>query len=183
VAADLANLLTTRERYADALPLAERAVRIRRRELPADHPDLAVALMGRAIALNGLERYAEAEAAIREALAIYDRTRPESDPDRNRARWVLGNVFLLSDRPAPAVPLFESALRAMSQSTKGQAELAALKIALAKARWAADIDRAATYHEMEALRDELVRDHPDDPSRASVQTWLADRDPSASTSN
>src|SRR6266540_279141 len=57
-------------RYDDALPLARRALAIRERTLPPNHPDLATSLSNLGELLNRMGQYAEAEALLHHSLEI-----------------------------------------------------------------------------------------------------------------
>ena len=59
--------------YAEAIPLAQRALSIREKALGPDHPDLASSLENLAALYSTQERYADAEALYKRALAIRER--------------------------------------------------------------------------------------------------------------
>jgi serine/threonine protein kinase/tetratricopeptide (TPR) repeat protein len=68
--------------HDEALTLAEDALRIRERELPADHIDIAQAVRWFGTVLTDLGRFEEAGEALDRAAAIHDRTLDADDPLR-----------------------------------------------------------------------------------------------------
>jgi tetratricopeptide (TPR) repeat protein len=76
---NLGGLEHARGRYARGEPFARRSVAIRERALGADHPDVARDVAALGGILDGLERYAEAAALHRRALAIFEPRRGRRD--------------------------------------------------------------------------------------------------------
>ena len=68
--------------HGKALALAEEALRIRERELPADHIDLSYSLDRIGLLQVDIGLFEEADEAIAAALAIHDRTLAADDPRR-----------------------------------------------------------------------------------------------------
>jgi tetratricopeptide (TPR) repeat protein len=66
--------------YAEALPLAQRALSIREKELGPDDPDLASSLENLAALYSTQERYADAEPLYKRSLAIRERILGPEDP-------------------------------------------------------------------------------------------------------
>ena len=60
-------------KFADAVPLAQRALAIREKALGPDHPDVALALNNLAELYRNQGRYAEAEPLYKRALAIEEK--------------------------------------------------------------------------------------------------------------
>ena len=67
----LSNVLRLRGRADEALPLAERAVKLSTRLHGAGHPNTGLALQNQAEVQSALRRYTEAEALHQKALAIF----------------------------------------------------------------------------------------------------------------
>src|SRR5262249_16388347 len=68
---NLALLLNSVGKYAEAEPLFRKALEIRRRALGEDHPDTAASYDGLAVLLQSVGKHAEAEPLHRQALEIY----------------------------------------------------------------------------------------------------------------
>ena len=68
-------------RYQDALPFAEKAVRLGEQEFGPDHPDTATLLNNLAELYRDQGRYAEAEPLYRRSLAIYEKALGPEHPD------------------------------------------------------------------------------------------------------
>ncbi|MCA9652421.1 MAG: serine/threonine protein kinase [Myxococcales bacterium] len=89
-----AVVLTTAGRLAESRIDLQRALALRERELPPDHPDIATTRINLGIALDGLGRFDEARAAYERALDEYLRT---LGPDHPRVAGVLvtlGNLLV-----------------------------------------------------------------------------------------
>ena len=103
-------------KYAEALPLAQRAAEIRKRALGEDHPDYAASLndIGELYRLQG--KYAEAEPFHKRSLAIREKALGANHPD---VAISLNNLALLygdEGRYAEAEPLFARSLAIMEKS-------------------------------------------------------------------
>ena len=61
------------EKYADALPLAQRLLTIQEGRLGPDHPDVARALFRLAAIYYGQGRQADAEVLLKRSLTIYEK--------------------------------------------------------------------------------------------------------------
>jgi len=134
---DLAWLLNSEGRYADAEPYARRAVGLYQALIEQGEPngwpaaDLAMSLAGQ-------KKYDEAEAQWRDVL--------KSDDPRLHARY--GAYLLERDRPAEAVPVLREAVAALKKqeasvlrangsfASAGNARTAAADLSLALSRWA-----------------------------------------------
>src|SRR5208337_779065 len=64
-----------------AKPLLEQALAIRRKSLPADHPDIATSLDNLGLVQSALREYAAAKQSHEQALAIRRKSLPADDPD------------------------------------------------------------------------------------------------------
>jgi|SRR5271166_762227 len=60
-------------KYSEAIPLAQRILSLRERELGADHPSVATALSDLAMLYYQAGRYGEAEPLYQRASAIYEK--------------------------------------------------------------------------------------------------------------
>lgn len=81
VLSNLAGVLRSMGRYADAEPFMRECVEIRRRTIKGDHPRLALALTKLGGTLTDAGRYAEAEPLLREGLAMRQRLHGNAHPD------------------------------------------------------------------------------------------------------
>jgi tetratricopeptide (TPR) repeat protein len=70
---ELAELLGSQKKYAEAEPLYRRAIELREKVLGSNHPELAASLEGYAAMLRGAGRAAEAEPLETRARAIRER--------------------------------------------------------------------------------------------------------------
>ncbi|NEO44227.1 MAG: tetratricopeptide repeat protein [Moorea sp. SIO4A3] len=67
-------------KYSEAIPLAERALEIRREVLGEEHPDVASSLNNLAFIYESLGKYAEAELLHQQALALRKKLLGEDHP-------------------------------------------------------------------------------------------------------
>jgi tetratricopeptide (TPR) repeat protein len=96
--------------YADAIPLAERALAIREKVLGAEHPDVATSLNNLALLYRAMGNYPQAEPLLQRALAIREKMLGAEHPD---VATSLGNLALLYDEMGSyqqAEPLYQRAL-------------------------------------------------------------------------
>ena len=110
VLADAGKYMKDRARYAEALPLVERALAIKEKTLGPDDRDLAVSLNSLGVLYYYQGRYSEAQPLYERALAIQEKA-PASD-HTDLARFLRNLAILLYDqgRYAEAQPLQERAL-------------------------------------------------------------------------
>lgn len=66
--------LHAQHRYKDALPVAQKALSLAEREFGLDHPFTATFINNLATAYHGQAKFAEAEALMKQALAIYEKS-------------------------------------------------------------------------------------------------------------
>ncbi len=92
-------------RPADALPLLERAVALRRGALGDDHPDTAVSLLRLADALAEAHQVARAEALYREHLAVAERAYGAQSVEAAAALARLVPLLAVQDRTDEEAPL------------------------------------------------------------------------------
>jgi tetratricopeptide (TPR) repeat protein len=105
-----ASQLYQRGRYADAIPLQERILAIRRRHLGADHLDVAAATNDLAALFEGLGKPGEAEPLSRQVLATHRRVLGEDHPDTAADYTNLATILQARGRHAEAEPLLQKAL-------------------------------------------------------------------------
>ncbi len=103
--------LRSQGRYAEALPLHQRALRIREAVLGPDNPDVATALNYVGRALSDLGRAAEALPLYQRALRIREDVLSLDNPDVATALGNVGRALSDLDRAAEALPLHQRALR------------------------------------------------------------------------
>src|SRR5690349_18622616 len=68
-------------KYADAVPLAQRALAVRENELGPDHPDVAISLNNLAELYRAQGRYVDAEPLYRRSLGIREKSLGPDHPD------------------------------------------------------------------------------------------------------
>jgi tetratricopeptide (TPR) repeat protein len=89
----LARILIKRGKAAKALPLARRAVALRRDLMPPGHPSVAAARLIEASALAALNRWVRAEEALQEAWSVYERTHGPESPAVATCLSNLGELY------------------------------------------------------------------------------------------
>jgi len=97
-------------RYDEAEPNLKRSLAIRRKVLPAGHPDIAASLNDLAQLLLLQNKLSEADPLQRESLAIDRATLPAGHPNIASNLDNLAKIRLAEDKPAEAEPLFREAL-------------------------------------------------------------------------
>ncbi|MGA2702455.1 MAG: CHAT domain-containing protein [Isosphaeraceae bacterium] len=105
-----AVILYGQGKYAQAQPLYEKALEIRRRLLSDDHPDTATSYNNLALNLNAQGKYALAQPLFEKALEIRRRLLSDDHPDTAISyAWLAANLAN-QGKYAQAQPLFEKAL-------------------------------------------------------------------------
>ena len=99
-----------RRKYAQAQPLLEKALEIRRRLLTDDHPDVAQSYGGLAGNLQLQGKYARAQPNYEKALKIRRRLLTDDHPDTAQSYDHLAVNLGAQGKHAPAQPLYEIAL-------------------------------------------------------------------------
>ena len=84
--------LQSQGKYAQAQPILERALEIRRRLLTEEHPQTANSYNGVAFNLNARRKYAEAQPLFEKALDIRRRVLTENHPLRHKAITTLRSI-------------------------------------------------------------------------------------------
>ncbi len=102
--------LNAQGKYAQAQPLYEKALEIRRRLLTDDHPDTAVSYNNVAVNLNAQGKYAQAQPLYEKALEIRRRLLTDDHPDTAISYNNLAANLNAQGKYAQAQPLYEKAL-------------------------------------------------------------------------
>ena len=105
-----AEALYAQGKYAQAQPLFEKALEIRRRLLTDDHPDTADSYNNLAVNLNAQGKYAQAQPLFEKALEIRRRLLTDDHPDTAASYNNLAVNLNAQGKYAQAQPLFEKAL-------------------------------------------------------------------------
>ncbi len=105
-----AETLTAQGKYAQAQPLFEKALEIRRRLLTDDHPDTAESYNNVADNLNAQGKYAQAQPLYEKALEISRRLLTDDHPDTADSYNNLAFNLNAQGKYAQAQPLYEKAL-------------------------------------------------------------------------
>ncbi|MEZ4377397.1 MAG: serine/threonine-protein kinase [Gemmatimonadales bacterium] len=115
---DVANALNSRAimlaeagRVEEALTVGREYLGTLERLHAGPHPALAVAYANMGSMLAGVGAIVEAESLLMRAMRIQEEALPAGPPDRAFPQIILGEVYLRTDRPASALPLFREALR------------------------------------------------------------------------
>ncbi len=105
-----ATELSRAGKYADAIPLAQRALAIRENTLGPNHPDVALSLNELALFYRYQGRYADAEPLNKRSLAIYEKALGPNHPQVARALNELAELYRNQGRYADAEPLYKRSL-------------------------------------------------------------------------
>ncbi|MDB9313906.1 tetratricopeptide repeat protein, partial [Spirulina sp. CS-785/01] len=97
-------------KYAEAIPLAEQILQIRRQVLGQEHPLVATSLNNLALLYESQGRYAEAEPLYRQALEMVKRLLGQEHPDVAQSLNNLAALYQSQGRYAEAEPLYRQAL-------------------------------------------------------------------------
>ena len=102
--------LADQGKYAQAQPLVEKALEIRRRLLTDDHPETAQGYNNVAVNLYAQGKYAQAQPLYEKALEIWRRRHVDDHPDTARGYYNLAYNLNAQGKFAQAQPLFEKGL-------------------------------------------------------------------------
>jgi tetratricopeptide (TPR) repeat protein len=97
-------------KYADAQPLYEKALAIRRQALGEKHPDTAEDYNRLAVNLNAQGKYADAQPLYEKALAVWRQALGEDHPTTAKGYNNLADNLKAQGKYADAQPLYEKAL-------------------------------------------------------------------------
>ena len=175
VTSNLAEVYLRQGNLAESHRHSERALQILERALGPEHDSLADVLsnLARVRVLQGA--LPEAAAHYHRAVALLERAHGRDFAGLAKPLTGQGLLALAQARPADAVAPLERALGI--GGAQGPAELAELRLALARALWDSDRDRPRARALVELARAELHA-APTNPARAhlteDLATWLAD---------
>jgi tetratricopeptide (TPR) repeat protein len=113
---DLAQLLQTTNRLAEAEPLLRRALEIDEQSFGSNHPNVAIHLNNLAQLLQATNRLAEAEPLMRRALEIDERSFGSNHPKVATDLNNLAQLLKATNRLAEAEPLMRGALEIILRS-------------------------------------------------------------------
>ena len=179
VAASLANLGIVHKStgdYPQARALYERALAIREKALGPEHPNVALGLYNLGNLHISTGDYPQARALHERALAIREKTFGPEDLSVTDSLLGLADVALAQSRPADAVPLAERAVSVREKGGVAAEHLAEARFALARASWAAPLDRgrdrARAVQLATAARDAYRVTKGHEKPLAEVEAWL-----------
>jgi tetratricopeptide (TPR) repeat protein len=177
VALDLTNLasvLADLGKIDEAISNARRALVVQEKTLGREHPDVALTLVVLGDALAAQERYDEALPLIRRSVALYEKTLGPEHPTVADALTALGRATLGAHDPVGARQLLERALTLRDRGPVPPRPLAETRLALARALWEKQADRARALKLAFLARDGLVALGPGGRRQlAEVEAWLA----------
>jgi len=130
-------------KFAEALPLAERALAIREKSLGGEHPLVANALLNVATLLTAREKYQQAEDYYRRAAAVYEKA--GADLQVADARRQLGAVLARRGDHSSAQTALESAVAHAEKAGDGGRAVSADSLNLLAQVYLSrgDVERAA----------------------------------------
>jgi CHAT domain-containing protein/Tfp pilus assembly protein PilF len=111
-----ARQLYSQGRYAEAIPLAEQVVAIRKQVLGPQNPQVATALNNLALLYQDQGRYSEAEPLFQEAIAIDRQALPPNHPSLATHLNNLAGLYRAQGRYSEAEPLFQEAFAIVRQA-------------------------------------------------------------------
>jgi CHAT domain-containing protein/Tfp pilus assembly protein PilF len=110
--------LYTQGRYSEAVPLAQRVLRIREAALGPNHPDVAASLNNLAILYQSQGLYSDAEPLFKRALTINEKAFGANHPNMATALNNLAELYQNEGRYADAEPLLKRSL-AIHEKARG----------------------------------------------------------------
>lgn len=116
---NLAQVLKSEGREADAEPLIKRSLAIREKALGRDHPDVARSLNNLADLYQRQGRYADAEPVFKRALAIREQAVGPNHPDTVASVNNLASLYQAEGDSADALPLVERMIASGSAQLLG----------------------------------------------------------------
>ncbi|MBL8972665.1 MAG: tetratricopeptide repeat protein, partial [Myxococcales bacterium] len=171
IASTLSNLglcLGQQREPAAALVLHRRALAIREKALPPEHPDIAASWSNLGDLHADLGQPAEARAHFQEALRRWERSLGPNHAALAFALLGIGNSLLAEGDAAAAVAPIERALALRKAGEVDVAYLTATRFALARALWLADPGERARAR---ALAEQSLAAAPHD---LEIAAWLTE---------
>jgi tetratricopeptide (TPR) repeat protein len=102
-------------KYKEAIPIAEKLLAIRKKELGPEHPDTAQSLNNLALLYQAMGEYAKAEPLLQEALRVRQKVLGPEHPDTAQSLNNLALVYWATGEYAKAEPLYQEALRILQK--------------------------------------------------------------------
>lgn len=102
----LAEVYRKEEKYEKAMPLYEKAVRVRERAAP-DHTDLADTSSGLAECYGKLGRKNDSIPLMKRVVAIRQKALGKNDPRVAKSYFILANLYEEIGKPQMAIPIYE----------------------------------------------------------------------------
>ncbi len=151
-------------KYAEAIPLAEQALAIRKKVLGDNHPDVAASLNNLAELYQSQGRYTEAEPLYQQSLAIFKQQLGDNHPDVAQSLHNLALLYEFQGRYAEAEPLYQQSLAIFKQELGDDHPSVAASLSLLAALY----QRQGRYTEAEPLyqqslaisKQQLGNNHP-----------------------
>jgi tetratricopeptide (TPR) repeat protein len=103
-------------KYADAIPIAQRALLLREQALGLDHPNVAIALNNLARLYGDQGHYAEAEPLYKRALAISEQALGPDHPNVATALNNLAALYWAQGRYGEAEPLYQRTITSLEKA-------------------------------------------------------------------
>jgi CHAT domain-containing protein/Tfp pilus assembly protein PilF len=151
-------------KHRDALPLAERALELREKVLPPEHPDVVAALTSLARLYHDLGYYEKAEPLYRRAIAIREKTVGKKNRAFAATLNDLARLYADQNKYAEALPLYQQTLTIWEELFGPEhAGVATLLNNLANlSRDTGDYDKAEQLHRRAlAIREKIDPSHLD----------------------
>jgi len=166
------------ERYDDALRELRRALEIKERAFGPTHPSLATSHSVIATVYRKLGDYDQALEHFRRALELLEKALGPENPRLVATLSGIGKLELDRKRPADAVGPLERALALQQKAGGIAADVAIVKLALARALWDSGNDRRRALELARAARgDGPAADARQEAVQASAEEWLSAHQP------
>lgn len=171
---NLALVLYSEARYADAVPVFEQALAVYREALGRDHPSIGVLLSYLASAYKHQGRYTEAEKLYQESLALAESTLGPEHPETAMSLNSLALLYHLQGRYSEAETLFKRAIETAQQALGSRHEVViAIRDNLAGLYSSAGRHADAEAQWRETIELKQARLGPDHPETALASLALA----------
>jgi eukaryotic-like serine/threonine-protein kinase len=168
----LARIAQAQHRLAEAEELAQRALDI---EIKAEGLGYSVTgIMRSSLAVIQIERgeYAEAEAQLRAAIAVFEKKEPADHPHRAAAEYFLGVTLLAMHRPNVAEAYFLAAMNRTQRAGEPEWRVARAASGLGAALYAQGRAREAESYLVSSYRTVSISQHADPGTQEVVRDRL-----------
>ncbi|HWB80946.1 MAG TPA: tetratricopeptide repeat-containing protein kinase family protein, partial [Nannocystaceae bacterium] len=171
---NLAEAMREQGKYGEALAALARVEQLQAQSLPANHREIGTTHHNIAMVLLDQGDTAAALDRFRDAVRV--RAAAADDPALANSLTGLGEALLARDRPAEALVELERAQAIRDENPGEPIAAARTRLALGRARWIEDRDRAAAHALVRAAAAELaaLRGPSRDRLVATAAAWLAD---------